>query len=377
MPASPAALPGPRAGSGSSSLRIAMVAPPYYAVPPPAYGGIESVVADLVDGLVERGHHLTLVAAGRRGTRAQRYLPACDVPRSGELGELLPELLHAARVGGLLEQLDIDLVHDHALATPLLARRRPVPTLVTAHGPVTGESGAYYRALRDTVRLVGLSDAQRGAAADLPWVATVPNGVRVETYPFRSDKEPFALFLGRFHPQKAPHLAIDAARAAGLPLVLAGKCSEPLEQEYFRRQVAPRLGPDVTVFGVADAGAKRDLLQRACCLLFPICWEEPFGLVMIEAMACGTPVVALRRGAVPEVVVDGVTGVVVDAAADLPAAVSAARRLCALDCRTHVEASFSTAAMTAGYEAAYRRVVADAEPAPGPWPQAAALGAAS
>jgi glycosyltransferase involved in cell wall biosynthesis len=150
-----------------------------------------------------------------------------------------------------------------------------------------------------------------------------------------------------------------------VPIVLAGKCDESLERDYFDREVAPRLGPDTVVYGVADAGAKRELLAGARCLLFPICWEEPFGLVMIEAMACGTPVVALRRGSVSEVVVDGRTGVVVDQPAELPDAVLRAATIGAAECRRHVEDLFSVAAMAAGYEAAYWELLsAHAEPDP-------------
>jgi glycosyltransferase involved in cell wall biosynthesis len=346
-----------------ASIRIAMVAPAYFTVPPEGYGGVESVVADLVDALVDRGHEVTLVGAGAHDTKAQHFISTFTEPLASQLGEPLPEVVHAARVAAALEEHDVDVVHDHTLAGPLLARGRLAPTIVTVHGPVDGAPGEYYDALQDTVRLVAISAAQRSAAPKLPWIATVHNAIRVETFPFRADKDDYALFLGRFHPEKAPHLAIDAARAAGLPIVLAGKCEEALEREYFDREVAPRLGPDTVAYGVADAAAKRDLLARARCLLFPICWEEPFGLVMIEAMACGTPVVALRRGSVPEVVVDGRTGVVVDEPAELPDAIVRAATIEAAECRRHVEERFSVAAMAAGYEAAYRELLsANAEP---------------
>lgn len=348
----------PEAAAAPQRLHIAMIAPPYFDVPPMAYGGVEAVVADLVDALVGRGHQVTLIGAGQHATRAQRFLRSYDVGPADRLGEPLPEVVHAAQVARLLDGLAVDVVHDHTLAGPLLARRRPTPTVVTVHGPTTGEPGAYYRALGRTVRFVAISDAQRAAAPALPWTATVHNAIRADTFPFRPDKEDFAFFLGRFHPDKAPHLAIEAARAAGLPIVLAGKCTEPLERAYVAREIETRLGPDVTLFGVADATAKRDLLARAACLLFPICWEEPFGLVMIEAMACGTPVVALRRGSVPELVVPGQTGIIVDRPDELPAAISAARRLDPGLCRKHVEANFTADVMAAGYEAAYLRALA-------------------
>ena len=336
-------------------LRIAMIAPPYFELPPAGYGGVEAVVADLVDALVDRGHEVTLIGAGQHGTRAQHFLSTYDIGPSDQLGEPLPEVVHAAKVARMLDNLDVDVVHDHTLTGPLLARGRRVPTVVTVHGPTSDDPGEYYRALGETVRFVAISDAQRNSAPDLPWAATVHNSIRPGTFPFKRDKDDFALFLGRYCEDKAPHLAIDAARQAGLKIVLAGKCTEPAERAYFAREVEPRLGPDTEIFGVADATAKRDLLSRACCLLFPICWEEPFGLVVIEAMACGTPVVAMRRGAVPELILAGRTGMIVDRPDELPGAIAAARELDPAHCREHVEACFATEVMAAGYEAVYRK----------------------
>jgi glycosyltransferase involved in cell wall biosynthesis len=201
-------------------------------------------------------------------------------------------------------------------------------------------------------------------APDLPWSARVHNAIKAQTFPFRAEKEHYALFLGRFHPEKSPHLAIDAARAAGMPITLAGKCSEPIERAYFTREIEPRIGKDVTIFGVADAAAKRRLLSRAACMLFPISWEEPFGLVLIEAMACGTPVVALRRGAVAELVVDGQTGVIADKPDDLPDAILRAADIDPFACRKHVQANFSVEVMAGGYESVYRQALALA---PEPW----------
>ncbi|HET9897417.1 MAG TPA: glycosyltransferase family 4 protein [Streptosporangiaceae bacterium] len=345
-------------------MHIAMVAPPYFDVPPAAYGGIETVVADLVDALVARGHEVTLIGTGRHATRAQRFITTYDVGPADRLGEPMPEMVHAAKVAGILDSLDVDVIHDHTMAGPLMARGRLTPTVVTAHGPVHGDSGDYYRALGDTVQLVAISDAQRLTAPDLPWSARVHNAIRAQTFPFRVEKDDYALFLGRFHPDKAPHLAIDAARGAGLPVVLAGKCSEPVERAYFSREIEPRIDTDVTIFGIADATAKRRLLSRAACMLFPITWEEPFGLVVIEAMACGTPVVALRRGAATELVVHGQTGIIVDEPSELPAAIARARELDPAACRKHVEAGFTVEVMAEGYEAVYRQAVALA---PAPW----------
>jgi glycosyltransferase involved in cell wall biosynthesis len=349
---------------GAQQIHIAMVAPPYFNVPPNAYGGIEIVVADLVDALVARGHKVTLIGAGNHGTRAQRFYPTCDIGPADQLGEAMPEIIHTARVASILEALDVDVIHDHTMAGPLMARGRLTPTVVTAHGPVNGDFRELYRSLGDTVQLVAISAAQRSSAPDLAWSGTVHNAVRSDTFPFRTVKDDYAVFLGRFHPEKAPHLAIDAARAAGLPIVLAGKCSEPAERAYFSREIEPRIGRDVTIYGIANAVAKRRLLSRAACLVFPICWEEPFGLVVIEAMACGTPVVALGRGSVPELIVPGQTGIVVDDPDDLPEGILQARELEPAVCRKHVEAGFTVEVMAEGYEDVYRRALSMA---PEPW----------
>ncbi len=229
---------------GMRRLRVVMIAPPYFSVPPEAYGGIEAVVADLIDSLVGRGHEVTLIGAGRHATRAQRFIATSDRESADQVGELMPELVHAAKVARILDMLDADLIHDHTVVGPLTALGRLTPTVVTAHGAVTGERGDFYRALGGTVRLVAISDAQRSTAPDLAWTATVHNAIRAETFPFRQEKDDYALFLGRFHPEKAPHLAIDAARAAGIPIILAGKCSEPIERAYFAQEIGPRAGPE-------------------------------------------------------------------------------------------------------------------------------------
>jgi glycosyltransferase involved in cell wall biosynthesis len=340
-------------------LRIAMLAPPWFEVPPRAYGGVEAVVADIVDGLVEQGHHVTLIGAGASGTKAQSFVATYDEPPSDRLGEGLPDVLHAAMANELLQQMSLDVIHDHTVAGPLLAHGRSVPTLVTAHGPVDGEFGQLYRALREDVGLVAISDSQRSAAPDLPWVATVHNALRAADFPFCADKQKYTVFLGRFNADKGAHLAIDASRAAGLPITLAGKCSEPVEQEYFEREIVPRLGEDVKIVGEADTTEKRELLRHAYAIVFPICWEEPFGMVMIEAMACGTPVVALNRGSVPEVVTE-TTGVVVEDASELADAIHRAGEIDPAACLRHVETVFSLERMARGYEAAYHSVIANA-----------------
>lgn len=344
-------------------FRIAMVVPPYFDVPPKAYGGVEAVVADLVDALVARGHDITLFGAGEPGTKA-KFVPVWDRAQPERLGDPFPEVVHALRVRRAIEKLaatsGVDLVHDHTFAGPLNApafHRLGLPTVLTVHGPVEDDSYRYYRELGDEVSLVAISDRQRELAPDLNWAGRVHNALHVDEWPFRVEKDDYALFLGRFNTCKAPHLALEAAHAAGIPLVLAGKCSERAEQAYFEEKVRPLLTENDHVFGLADAAAKRKLLANARCLLFPIRWEEPFGMVMIESMVCGTPVVALRGGAVSEVVVDGVTGRICDDPAELPAAIAEVRTMDPVACRLHVQAKFGADTLGRGYEQVYRKLL--------------------
>ncbi len=347
---------GRSSAAAQKPLRIGMLAPPWFAVPPSGYGGIEAMVAGLVNGLVARGHHVVLVGAGEPKTAAQRFHAVFSDPPSQRLGEPMPEVLHAAAAAALLEREELDLVHDHTLAGPLLARGRHIPTVVTAHGPVSGEPGDYLVALGTSVDVVAISQAQRRLRPEVNWLTTVHNGIEVSSFPLGKGDGGYLLFLGRFNADKGAHLAIDAARAAGRRLLLAGKLNEPAERSYFAEAVAPRLGGAVEYVGEADAATKRELLAGAEALLFPVQWDEPFGLVMVEAMPCGTPVVALRRGSVPEIVSDGESGFVVDDEEGLVRAIGAVELLDRRRCRARAEL-FDNARMVEGYEAAYRSVL--------------------
>jgi glycosyltransferase involved in cell wall biosynthesis len=339
-------------------LRIGMVAPPWFDVPPRGYGGTEAVVASLVDGLVARGHEVTLVASGTTGTKATRQITVYEQPPVELLGvSVMPEVIVAAEAARAFEEADVDLVHDHTLAGPLLAGGRSVPTITTMHGPVSGENFDYFERLGDRVGIVAISEAQRISAPGLNFVGTVHNAIDVPSFPYVADKDDYLLWVGRFTPDKGPDLAIEAARRFGRRIVLAGKLNEKPEREYFDAAVKPLLGPDAEYVGEADALLKRELFSHAACLLFPITWDEPFGMVMVEAMACGTPVVATRRGSVPEVVDHGHTGIIVDDPSALPRAIGRALELDPARCRSWVEARFDLPIMAAGYERIYRNVL--------------------
>ncbi|MEU1426357.1 glycosyltransferase family 4 protein [Nocardia sp. NPDC005746] len=340
-----------------------MVAPPYFDIPPVGYGGIEAVVASLADELVDQGHRVTLLGAGRAGTKAD-FVRVWDEVQTKRLGEPYPEIVNAMKAWQIIESLHasdpIDIIHDHTFAGPGNApayKMLGIPTVVTVHGPVDAQMDEYYRSLDRCVKLVAISDRQRELAPDLNWIGRVHNAIRPSEWPFRTEKLDYALFLGRYAPYKGPQLALDAAHAAGVRLVLAGKLNEPPEHEFFAEYITPRLTESDDVFGEADATAKRQLLAGARCLLFPIRWEEPFGIVMIEAMVCGTPVIALRGGAVEEVVEHGVTGFVLDDPDELPGAIARAHEIDPYACRERVERLFSTGLFAQGYEAAYRKAI--------------------
>jgi glycosyltransferase involved in cell wall biosynthesis len=334
-------------------VRIAMVAPPWYDVPPDGYGGTEQLVGTLVDGLIQRGHDVVLIAAGEDRTEADLVRTFRVIPDGLGGPDSLPiELIHAAAAAERLDALDVDVVHDHGVVDPLFAPYRRAPTLVTVHGPLEGWMRRLYAAMRG-VRFIAISDAQRATAPELPWLATVHNGIDVGAAPFRATKDDWFLFLGRIDPTKGVLDAIEIALRTGTRLLIAAKASDDDERRYLEEEVEPRLGDGVEFLGGVDADRKLDLLARARALLFPIRWEEPFGLVMIEAMACGTPVVAMRRGSVPEVVEHGRTGFVGDSIDDLVDACGRLHDLDPAEIRRACADRFDTARMAERYEAAY------------------------
>jgi glycosyltransferase involved in cell wall biosynthesis len=342
---------------GNAALRIAMVAPPWYELPPEGYGGIESVCATLVGQLVGNGHDVTVFGVGKSAT-AGRFVSLLDEPQYPRLGEAMPAALYAARVAEALAETQFDVVHDHSPCGPLTAGQRLAPTVVTAHGPVDGELGDFLAALGESICPVAISAAQRRSRADLPWAATVHNAVEPARFPPAPRTDGPVLWLARMSPDKGPDLAIEACRAAGLPLVLAGKCNEAAEHRYLDLVIRPMLHDGVELVLNADRPTTTRLLAQARCLILPVRWREPFGMVMVEAMACGRPVVALRRGAVPEVVRHGVTGWICDDPAELP---DALRRTALLDpdeCVAHVRRAFGAELMARRYEAVYRRAIA-------------------
>ena len=338
-------------------MRIAVISPVWFAVPPPRYGGIELVVSLLADGLVDAGHDVTLFASGDSHSKAALASVYKTAP-SAAIGTTEVEFRHAfacyTRAG------DFEIINDHSGPyTSTLAAAVPTPVVHTVHGPISGRPGEIYAQIAEIVPQLGLisiSQSQRVPRPGLPWVATVPNALDLSLYPAKPHRGDYLLFLGRLSADKGCHRAIAVAVELGLPLLIAGKKRDPEEIEYFEAFVEPHLGHHgIEYLGEVPHGHKVELLQDARATLFPIEWEEPFGLVMIEAMACGTPVIATRHGAVPEVIEDGRSGVIVDDYRDMPAALERADALDPLEIRRYVESRFSRERMVADYVAAYER----------------------
>jgi glycosyltransferase involved in cell wall biosynthesis len=339
-------------------VRVAVLSPVWFPVPPSGYGGIEWIVSLLADGLADAGHDVTLFASGDSHTRATLESVFRTAP-SDRIGQTYWELQHA--VACFARHDDFDVIHDHTGMLGLgLGSLLPTPLVHTVHGPLDGEPGEMYEhivAMAPRAHLVSLSMNQRRPKPELPWLANVPNALDLSVYPFRPDKGDYLLFLGRMSPDKGAHRAVTIAVESGLPLKIAGKNAEPAEREYFDSLVRPHLGPTIEYVGEVSHGEKVELLQHARATLFPIEWEEPFGLVMIESLACGTPVIATRWGAVPEVIDNGRTGVIVDDWRLTADALEEADRLDPVEMRRDVELRFSPERMVSDYVAAYEHAL--------------------
>jgi glycosyltransferase involved in cell wall biosynthesis len=349
------------------SLRIAMLAPPWIPVPPPGYGGIEAVVDLLCAALVRRGHEVTLFAAPGSRSLATVVTPL-ERSHPSEIERALHEVDHVARAVELIEAgaphgRPYDLVHDHCgFTTVAMADRIGVPVVHTLHGPLDElDVHAFYRYHGHKVAAVAISRAQaRTAPATLRVEAVIPNPIDVSAWPLVIEKDDYLLWIGRMAPCKGAHRAIDVARRANARLVLAGPV-QPGQEEYFRGEVAPLLDPPrITWIGEVGGRRKQELFARARALLMPIRWPEPFGMVMVEALAAGTPVLAFPEGAAAEIVEDGVTGYLVSDEAAMAAAVAHIGAIDPRRCRAAAATRFDAGQVAAAYERLYRRVAASA-----------------
>ncbi len=346
-------------------MRIAQVPPLYEAVPPRFYGGTERVVAHLSDALVDLGHEVTLFSSADARTRA-RLVPVRDQAIRLDPRPLKSDL--AAHMAMLVEvrrrAAEFDVIHFHTdmIHFPFFEDMAE-KTLTTLHGRLDLADLAGVYAAWPQFPLVSISDDQRRSLANAHWAGTVLHGMSADLYRFHPRSEGYLAFLGRFSPEKRPDRAIEIARRLGKPLKMAAKV-DPADRAYFHDKIEPMIlsNPHVTFVGEIGDAEKSGFLGGAEALLFPIDWPEPFGLVMIEAMACGTPVVAYACGSTPEVIEDGVTGFLVR---DLEGACAATRAAASLDrarVRQRFEARFSATAMARRYLDLYARLDAGCAP---------------
>ncbi len=345
-------------------MKIALLAPGEESVPPTKYGGTELVVSNLAETLVANGHEVYLLATGDSQTKAKliptffeaiRKYPGAENPQEREA----MKLMGLGRAIAELQKLNVDIVHNHIGWRYLpFANLYKAPTVTTLHGPLDVKyQQVVYGAYKDS-NYVSISDSQREPFPDLNFAGTVYNGIQVEKFEYEENPGEYLAFLGRMSPEKGPIDAIKIAKAAGKKLIMAAKV-DSVDIAYFTKEVKPLIdGKQIKFIGEVDHAGKVKLLKNALALVAPINWREPFGLFLVEAMACGTPVLTRPMGAAPELVIDEKTGFVRKTNRELIAAVKRLSTISRAACRKQVEENFSASKMTQGYEQVYRSLIA-------------------
>lgn len=340
-------------------MRIAELAPVWERVPPLRYGGIELVVSLLTEELVKRGHKVTLFATGDSKTRA-KLVSVYHTKPSREVmveGGHSVDLIHATQAFRRADQFDI--IHNHsgdiAIAMASIVK---TPVLTTLHGSFTDQNKRFFRMFKDGCYYNAISLAQKSGLPELNYAGIVYNAIDIDHYKFQKDKGDYFVFLSRFSPLKGPHLAIEVAKRADVRLIMAGKVDPGADTEYFEDMIAPHIdGDQIKFLGEVSDKKKRELLELAKAFIFPLQWPEPFGLVMPEAMACGTPVIAFPLGSVPEIVKDGVSGFIVKDIDEMAGAVKRVGEIDLTSCRKYAEERFSVSRMVDDYEAIFEKIL--------------------
>ena len=337
-------------------MRIGLIAPPWVPVPPPRYGGIEAVIDSLARGLVRAGHQVLLAAAGNSSCPVPRVPCTEDVaPGAAVLAETNTELRHVLH--GYAAMQDLDVIHDHTIAGPLLRRWAPRTSAVTTlHGPFDRKLTPLYQAFRD-VSVIAISRHQASTAVGVSVDRVIHHGIDVGDVPEGKGDGGYASFLGRMSPEKGPREAILIARAAGVPLRMAAKLREPAECDYFDAEVKPLLSSDIEYLGELGMEDKLALVGSSFAMLNPLQWAEPFGMVMIEALATGTPVVVTPLGSAPEIIDDGITGYLRSGRKALASALLDAAELDRAECRAAACRRFDSDIMVRKHVQLYTSVI--------------------
>ncbi|HVT01429.1 MAG TPA: glycosyltransferase family 4 protein [Patescibacteria group bacterium] len=343
-------------------MRIAQIAPLGERVPPKKYGGTERIVYSLTEELVNRGHDVTLFASGDSETSAHlvsvypKSLREANISNPYEAGHL--PMLNIGTAYSMQNKFDI--IHDHndslSFPTAMLATTPVVMTLHGAFGPSAKKMYEGLNKFSSNVNLVSISMSQRRPSPDLNYIGNVYHGINVKDYIFSDKNEGYLLFVGRINEEKGVHHAIEVAEFLDLPLIIAAKLDEN-DRSYFAQYVKPRLNERIKWIGEVSSPVRNRLMSRALCLLHPVTWREPFGLVLIEAMACGAPVVAFNRGSIPEIVKHGKTGFIAEDTSEMIEYIKRVSSIKRANCRLHVKNNFSVEKMVGGYESIYEEVI--------------------
>lgn len=334
-------------------MKIAINSPVWLRIPPEGYGGIEMVVHILAQELTKRGHEVTLFASGDSQTIADLKF-VYEKPQGWRMHNCIPELIHSSQVFMTKERFDV--IHDHTYCGPLLANFCETPVLHTLHGDFNEDSKRFYTVFGKKAYFNSISNFQIQNMPKINYIGNVYNAIDIDLYSFNDKKEDFLLFLSRLSPQKGSHLAIKAALDTGNKLVMAGKIDPGEDLRYFKDHVEPLIDDKQIVYlGEVDTQTKVDLMAKAKAFLFPIQWAEPFGLVMVEALSSGTPVIALKNGSVPEIITDKV-GFIAEDYDSFIQAIGNSGKINPYDCREHAVKNFSPEKMVSDYLMLYEKI---------------------
>jgi glycosyltransferase involved in cell wall biosynthesis len=344
-------------------MKIAQIAPLVERVPPKAYGGTERVISVLTEELIHRGHEVTLFASADSITNA-KLISVCPVSlREAQTKDLVQLNFWTQYQVGLAyaRQGDFDIIHDHngfwSLPTANLSS---TPVVSTIHGKFDVPIKKIFGTLSHPY-LVTISKSQGKMAKDLNHIATVYNGLPMEDYPFSEGHDEYLLYVGRISEEKGVHHAIEVARRVKRKLIIAAKL-DVVDVEYFEKKIKPYLSPDIEWIGEVDETSRNKLMSRAYAFLHPVTWEEPFGLTLIEAGACGCPVLAFGKGSIPEIIKHGETGFISSSVEEMCAHVKEVERIDRRVCRSHVLENFSAEKMAEGYEEVYKKILSKKRP---------------